>query len=188
MKKKNTKENILSNRKKNFKRILAFLIDWYIGGMAAGVPVMLIYSIESGEATIAKSLSAMSFQWGIVAGIAAIIASLAYYMLIPTYLYNGQTLGKKLLGIKVTHLDDTNVTLKTLFRREFLGVMIIEGGIVSGSEYLRQITGMVFNSGVYDLLGIIATIITTISIIIVLFKSENRMIHDYIGRTKVVEV
>ncbi|WP_035287695.1 RDD family protein [Clostridium sp. KNHs214] len=172
-----------------WRRAVAMMVDWYLASVLAGVPVMLIYSMDTGQATIASSLSAMSFKSGMLAGILAILASSAYYLLIPTFLYKGQTLGKKLLGIKVIRMDNKDVSLKTMFRREIIGIMLVEGRIVSSSEYLRQMIRLGLNSNrYYVVLEYIGTIITIVSVILMYATVEKRMIHDYIGKTKVVRM
>lgn len=172
-----------------WKRAVAMMIDWYLASVLAGIPVMLIYSMDTGQATIASSLSAMSFKSGMLAGILAILASSTYYLLIPTFLYKGQTLGKKLLGIKVIRMNNEDINLKTMFRREIIGIMIVEGRIVSSSEYLRQMIRLGLNSNrYYVVLEYIGAIITIVSVILMYATAEKRMIHDYIGKTKVVKV
>lgn len=170
------------------RRACAVMIDWYLASVLAGIPVMFIYSIESGEATTASSLSSMSLKWGLIAGVLAIIAASIYYIYIPTFVYKGQTPGKKLLGVKIINLDNSEVNLKTMLRREIIGVAIIEGGIVCTSEYIRQMIELGSNYKVYSILGILGSVVTVISIIVLLVTKEKRMIHDFIGRTKVVEV
>lgn len=170
------------------RRACAVMIDWYLASVLAGIPVMFIYSIESGEATTASSLSSMSLKWGIIAGVLAIIAASIYYIYIPSFVYNGQTPGKKLLGVKITNLDNSEVNLKIMLRREIIGVAIVEGGIVCTSEYIRQMIELVSNHNVYSILRILGSAVTVISIVILLVTKEKRMIHDFIGKTKVVEV
>lgn len=178
------KENMIMG----IRRACAVMIDWYLASVLAGIPVMFIYSIESGEATTASSLSAMSLKWGLIAGVLAIIAASIYYIYIPSFVYKGQTPGKKLLGVKITNLDNSEVNLKTMLKREIIGVAIVEGGIVCTSEYIRQVIELVSNYKVYSILGIIGSVVTAISIIVLLATKEKRMIHDFIGKTKVVEI
>lgn len=191
MSKKKKKEQLEKGSNKNsikIKRLIAFIVDWYVASVLAGIPVLLIYSIESGEAHIAKSLASMSFTWGMVAGILAIIFASAYYWIIPTYCYKGQTLGKKLVGIKIVSENNNEVSVGNIFKREILGVMLVEGGLICSSDYLRQIVQMNSSNTMYTLLGLVATMITAISIIMLFTNSESKMLHDLIGKTKVVEV
>lgn len=172
----------------NLRRLFAMIIDWYLASTIAGMPVLFIYSIESGKAEIAQSLASMSLKWGFIAGLLAVTFGLMYYIAIPMYWRKGQTVGKRLLGIKVVNTDGSDVNVKNLCSREILGVMLIEGGIVCTSEYFRQTVALVTGSGLYSILTILASILTIVSIITMFRSKDSRMIHDFIGKTKVVEL
>ena len=189
MKKISKKRKVQNDKKSSIKlkRFIAALVDWYLASVIAGIPVLLIYSIESGDPNIAKSLSYMSLKWGLISGLLAVLLGIAYYVLVPIYWKNGQTLGKRLVGIKVTNIDGSNVNIKNLCSREILGAIIIEGGIICSSEYIRQMLALLSNINVYSVLSLIATIVTGVSIILLFRSKDNRMIHDYIAKTKVIE-
>ena len=86
------------------------------------------------------------------------------------------------------NLNNGEVKFKDLFKREIIGVMLVEGGIICSSEYLRQMLTIVSNINTYKVLSILASIITFISIILIFVTKENRMIHDIISKTKVIEI
>jgi len=86
-----------------------------------------------------------------------------FYTLIPTYVWKGQTIMKKLLGIAVVKEDDSEVDLSTLLLRNvlsFLNVLPI--------PYIIQLLVLV------DALFI--------------FTQDKRTLHDLIAKTKVIEV
>ncbi|AIY84931.1 MAG: RDD family protein [Clostridium baratii] len=178
----------VENKSLYLRRVMATFIDWYLASVLAGIPVLLIYNLESGDSNIARSLESMSTNYALVAGTLAILVASAYYLLLPTLWRNGQTLGKRLLGIKITNLNNGEVKFKDLFKREIIGVMLVEGGIICSSEYLRQMLTIVSNINTYKVLSILASIITFISIILIFVTKENRMIHDIISKTKVIEI
>jgi uncharacterized RDD family membrane protein YckC len=64
--------------------------------------------------------------------------------------------------------------------------MLIEAGLVSSSKYLREIFLIAGMDNVYRILAIVAIVIPFISIVIMMFNKESKMIHDIIGGTKVV--
>lgn len=175
-----------TNRVNKFKRGVAFFADWYISTLLAGIPLLYIYSVETGSTEIPSSLAKFSTKSGIIAGIIGIIIISLYYIVVPLKFNKGQTLAKSILGIKIVQKDGNNVTAKNLIKREILGVMLIEAGLVSSSKYLREILLVLGMSSVYRILATVAVIIPFISIVIMMFNSENRMIHDFVGETKVV--
>lgn len=170
------------------RRIMAFITDWYLASLISGIPIMLIYSVESGEASIAPSLTTMSVKSGLISGILAIVIASAYYVLIPIFFYKGQTPGKRLFGIKIIGMDNEDVNFKIMFRREIIGVMLVEGRIINSSEHIRQMITLVSESErIYLVLINVATVITLISICLALFRPHQRMIHDYIANSRVVK-
>lgn len=170
------------------KRILSTLIDWYIAATLAGIPVLLIYSNKTGNSNIAPTLASIPSYWGIIAGILAISICLAYYILVPLKWKRGQTLGKKLLGIKIVNSNSGDVNILNMIKRELLGVTIIEGGIICASEYLREIAAITVGIEIYKILIILSLVVTGASIISLFKNKEGKMFHDILGNTKVVMV
>lgn len=170
------------------RRAFAYVLDWYLASVVASIPVLLIYGMESGKTGAPQSLSEMSLSSGITAGILAILFAAIYYVVIPTKVNKGQTLGKRLLSIKVVNNDGSDVNLFTMIKRELLGVMIVEGALVCSGDYFRQIIHMFTSDNIYGLIIKLGFAISIISILIMLVSKEKRMIHDFIGNTKVIEV
>lgn len=170
------------------RRGLAVGVDWYLSSMFASIPILYIYSVVSGKAETPTSLALMKPGVGIITGMMGIMIVSLYYIVIPLRKNKGQTLGKRLLGIKVVQDDGSDVNAKVLLKREILGVALIEGGIVASSKYFREILLVIGLSKVYEILVVLAMIIPFVSIVIMLFSKNSKMLHDFIGRTKVVEI
>jgi len=86
-----------------------------------------------------------------------------FYTLIPTYIWKGQTIMKRLLGIAVVKEDNSEVDLSTLLLRNalwFINVLPI--------PYIIQLLVLV------DALFI--------------FTQDKKTLHDLIAKTKVIEV
>lgn len=171
------------------RRGLAAIIDMYIASVLANIPILYIYSIETGETQMTKAISELSRSSGILAAVLGIIIILAYYILIPTLKYNGQTLMKRLFSLKVVKTNNEQVDIKTMLKREALGAMIVEGGLVSSGDYLRQLWLILTQSYTsYEIWVKISFAITILSIIVTAFSKHNRAIHDYIANTKVIDL
>ena len=168
------------------KRAVAFFADWYISTLLAGIPLLYMYSVQSGSTEVPASLTQFNGNMGVVAGLIGIVVITFYYVVVPLKFNKGQTLAKSVLGVKIVQKDGSEVTAKTLIKREILGVMLIEAGLVSSSKYLREIFLILGMGNIYKALGTIAIIIPFISILIMLFNKERKMLHDFIGGTKVV--
>ena len=168
------------------KRAVAFLADWYISTLLAGIPLLYMYSVQSGSTEVPASLTQFSGSLGIIAGLIGVVIITLYYVVVPLKFNKGQTLAKNVLGVKIVQNDGSEVTAKSLIKREILGVMLIEAGLVSSSKYLREIFLIAGMDNVYRILAIVAIVIPFISIVIMMFNKESKMIHDIIGGTKVV--
>ncbi|MBZ2175376.1 RDD family protein [Schnuerera sp. xch1] len=172
-----------------FKRGIAAMIDIYISSVLANIPILFIYSIETGETEMSRELSALSSTSGILACILGILLILLYYVVIPVYKFQGQTLMKKLLGFKVMKTDSSNVDLKTMLKREAIGSMIVEGGLISSGNYLRQLILIITRANILHTGLLYISFGTTIlSIIYMVFSKEHRTLHDYIAGTRVLDL
>lgn len=170
------------------RRVLAMVFDWYISSMLAGIPVLYMYSVQSGKTGTPTSLVEMSSGVGLIAGVIGIIIVSLYYVVIPLKKNKGQTLGKRIFGIKVVQEDGSDVNVKVLLKREILGVALIEGGIVASSKYFREMFLLLELNMVYEILAVLAMVIPFIAIVIMIFNKNSKMIHDFVGGTKVVEL
>jgi uncharacterized RDD family membrane protein YckC len=105
------------------------------------------------------------------------------YFIVFQYYNNGQTIGKKLWGIRVV-ADDSKVLSMNNY--------VIRALIIYGLFFnmINLCTIFILNNKWYYLgavtSGFIQTLIVMISIFMVLYKKDGKGIHDYIARTKVV--
>lgn len=112
-----------------------------------------------------------------------IVSYLAYFVLF-NIITNGATLGKKIMKLRIVSSDDTNAKwyqylFRTviLFNLWLLLIEILIPYILSDTYFIRATYIL---SGVYSLLQ--AIIILTI-----VFRKDNRGLHDILSKTKVVE-
>ena len=113
----------------------------------------------------------------------SILASyLVLEFMIPLFLKNGQTLGKKIFGIGLMRADGVKIAPMQLFVRSILGKYTLETMVplfVAGMV-VTQILGIV---GVIVLLGIV------VLEVVVYFKSgTNSLIHDLVAVTVCVDI
>lgn len=189
MKTKSRVYTLQQDRVSMFKRGIAAIFDIYISSVLANIPILLIYSIETGETKITKQLSTLSNGAGILACLLGILMVIFYYVFLPVYKFNGQTLMKKLLGFKVVKNDGSTVDLRTMLKREVLGSMIIEGGFVSSGDYFKQLILIITGSNqLYTGLLYTSFTISILSIAFMAFSKGNKTLHDYIGGTKVLNL
>ena len=107
---------------------------------------------------------------------------LAGYFVILPYYWNGQTVGKRVMGINIISNEGT-LTFNQLIIRAFiidgLGSLIILLSLVyilTGFPY--YIVNMLLNA--------LETILTIISIIFIIKRRDHRAVHDLLSGTKVI--
>lgn len=93
------------------RRILSYAFDWYIGGMIASLPVIVIYMMLHQDATyIPQNLSIFHAPYNVIAGSLSFIVASGYYVLVPMFVFKGQTLGKKIFHLKIIANNYDEVT------------------------------------------------------------------------------
>lgn len=173
------------------RRLMAYAIDWCLGGILTGLPAVFIYTMVTKKTDMFSDLYVFaslgySNGWAYLAGSLCLIAALIYYVYIPYKKYHGQTVGKHMLKIKIVKRDYSDVDLKTLLIRQVVGLMLIEGTAIVMTNYLRQLLTLMTGFYFEYYLGIAGRILTTASGIMILSTPSRRAVHDYISGTMVV--
>lgn len=173
------------------KRFGSYVVDWALGGIVCGLPAVFMYGGVTGRSDMFSNLyvfESLGFEryWGILAGILCIVFALAYYVYIPWKVFPGQTVGKKIAGLKIEKVDGGTPGLKELLMRQALAIFLIEGSVFVISGYIRQLATLVTRFYIDIYWQYAALFFTFISIVLALYTASHRALHDYIGGTKVV--
>lgn len=168
----------------NFSRAVAYMLDWYIASMLAGVPIAVISSAVLKTTDISQDLSLLPMPWSLLAGVLAIVCYLGYYFVLELKVFPGQTFGKRLLHLKVVKEDGSDVDFMTVAKREVLGVMIVEGYLANSSSYLRQVIQLFVPVDIISMSVYLFGVLSVISVLLGMVSVSRRMLHDYIGGTR----
>ncbi len=118
----------------------------------------------------------------VISTLAILSAYLVLEFVIPIWLGNGQTLGKKIFGVAVMRVDGIKVTSPLLFIRTILGKFTIETMIPV------LICVMLF----FNMIGfvglLILGLILLLQIILMITTHTNSCIHDVLAKTVVVDL
>lgn len=189
------KKKVVKNKYKNqdivqvrIRRFLAMLIDWYLSNMLASIPVTFYLRGNDYIKPETFQLETYGPTTGLLLGLFVIILGIVYYFVIPTFVWKGQTLGKKICHVCVVKEDETEVDVKTMFIRELLGSTLIEGGIVVTSTYIRKMIQLFGFVGLVTPLKYIAYAITLLSMIYAYMNPLSQSFHDKIAKTIVVKI
>lgn len=112
-----------------------------------------------------------------------IVVTILYFVVFQ-FVRGGQTIGKKLLGIKVIK-QDGELQINDMIFRSF----IINSVLYSMISLLLLFTTKDMNY-LYSIsiLGFIQSIIMIISVLMIIIRKDNLSLHDIITKTKVIEV
>ncbi len=112
-----------------------------------------------------------------------ILIGMFWFVLMPLYL-GGQTLGKKILKIKMIS-DKDDLTANQLLVRSMIGNSFL-------FDLLGILEVLLFPKYIFYychwLLLFVPYILMFVSVIMVLVSKDGRAIHDYLGHTKVVKI
>jgi len=143
-------------------RLLAILVDGFITFL-----FIFAFSIITGmtkSSTFFNPTRVDKFEIG--SSLLSIISVIIFYILIPTFVWKGQTFGKRWLKIAIVKNDDQEVNLKTMFIREIFFLL----GYIK-IPYFSLVIGFV---ALVDPFFI--------------FSADRRTLHDLIAKTKVIDV
>lgn len=118
----------------------------------------------------------------VLISLTSIIIYILYFVVYQVY-NNGQTVGKKLMKIKVKSTTDESLSINTMLFR----ALIIYG---VAANIINLILILLLKKELYlsisNTINIIQSLIVIISVFMILFSKQKRGIHDIITKTEVV--
>ena len=118
----------------------------------------------------------------VLISVTSIIIYILYFVVYQVY-NNGQTVGKKLMKIKVKSITDESLSINTMLFR----ALIIYG---IATNIINLILILLLKKELYlsisNTISIIQSLIVIISVFMILFSKQKRGIHDIITKTEVV--
>lgn len=131
-----------------WNRIGARLLDSII----VGVPVVFLISFTFGFSYVTEP--GVNFYFNI----SMLILSLAYAIVIPVK-WSGYTIGKKICNVRILHIDGTEVTYKTMLKRE---------------TFIMAAYTLSFG------------ILFLMSLVMMITRADKRAFHDLVAKTEVL--
>jgi len=186
------------------KRLLAYVIDLLIIGLCFGPIVMSKEKDENlmklrSELNIVNELRANKEykasehferytvitqqidQECIIYKVLNIIFILGYFTILP-YFWNGQTIGKRVMKIKVMSEEDEKVTIVNYLIRNLINGL---GHMILILLFLYLLPNKMYFA-VQLILSFIQIILVMTSIYMILYRKDKRGLHDVFSGTKVV--
>lgn len=189
------------------KRIIAYVIDmaivYLISSIILAMPIVnydtkqyleyyeeytdvLLSSEKLTEEIVDKQYTLM-YKMSYLAKNSLVIQAIVTfgYFGIAAYLMKGQTLGKKIQKIKVVPLNGQEMNPHLfILRSVILTNLIPQIASIISIYFLKQSTWITAEA----IIGNISMMITWALILVLIFRSDERSLHDIICKTKVIEV
>ncbi|MEG0686791.1 MAG: RDD family protein [Erysipelotrichales bacterium] len=183
--------NNLKNEEKSdvsiLRRVLAYLFDWYIGGVFVSIPIFIMYQLfVKKDIVLSNTLFILPKEQAFIAGIISIFLAFFYYTVIPYHFWNGQTLGKKIAKIRIVNIDYSPLSFKTLFMRQMIFMLLIEGRVLMPSLFIHELVSLIVGYNLVFIFSYIGYTITILSVCFALQLESRRSLHDVLSGTKVM--
>lgn len=136
--------------------------------------------------TYINSMMDLNYQLGKQTGISSVITILIYvlYFVVLQKKLDGQTLGKKLLKIKIAKNDDSDLTMNDMVFRGLINnsigvdILVVIFALINKYCYFYGSTAVQWLQG----------LIIIVSIFMIIIRKDGRSIADMIANTKVVSI
>ena len=167
-------------------RILAFITDFICGAVGTVAVIALPYYFMTGGKTV-STLSdyleaGVSMPVVVLLVLVALFFSWCYYVLIPTRVWPGQTLGKHLGGLEMVMTDGSTATIDTLTARWFV-MLIAETPFMAVTSYVMQLVGLVAGNTVLSAWQMVGIAGSLISLVMMIRSKDHRALHDRVAGT-----
>lgn len=171
-----------------WKRFVAYMVDWYLGSIFTSLPMVMIYMKVTNTQDLNTNLFQYPKQYALLAGVLGLLFGLFYYLIVPLFIWKGQTLGKCWCHFKIVNKDCQDISFKPLFLRQIIGIFLVEGALIFPSNLFHQILSLISNVNLITPLNYVGIAISIISGLFVLIRKDHKAIHDLIASTKVINV
>ncbi len=174
------------------KRLMAYAIDWALGGVLTGFPAVMMYGAITKQSDMFSNLyvfEALGYNkiYGLLAGVLCLIVAIIYFIVVPLKKFPGQTVGKKIAKIQIRTWNDELPGTKDLLIRYGIN-FVLETPMYIISTYLMQMITLLIRFQVESVWTFVGIACTLISATMVIYTKKHCAIHDYVAKTKVVEV
>lgn len=124
------------------RRGFAYVLDGYLGSAFSAIPVGLLWNMLTGEDVINTDLTQFQVPYGYLAGLLGLVFGAIYFFVIPMWVWKGQTLGKRLMNIRIIGEDNNPLPAGRLAVRQLFGVMVFEAAFLLTGQYAVQMLTM----------------------------------------------
>lgn len=177
----------IENENNYLRRWIAYGIDWYIGGVVASLPIIILYMMHNDNVTyIVQQLSIFTYPLNIIAGSLSFLVAVLYYVVVPACIWQGQTLWKKITHTKIISNNYQEVTAKQIWIRQGVMILLVQGSVFAASHMLHEVLEILTGYNISTIYAYIGLTITTFSVLLVFLLPSKRALHDIVANTRIV--
>lgn len=168
------------------RRFGAYFIDWYLVMVIMNVFLLVAAYVVTGSLYVG-SLPLVFFKPELRLPLLGILIAIefVFYVCVPRFVWRGQTIGKRLLRLRVVSLQGNDAGIVRLAVRDMVGVVLLEGCFSPLSNYVRNYLMLFVGRDVIEYTVWFSWAAGAVSIL-VLLVTKRRMLHDFIAGTAVV--
>ncbi|MEA5050607.1 MAG: RDD family protein [Oscillospiraceae bacterium] len=161
------------------RRLAAFMADWYLSSFFAMLPVIVCQSIRGGNLVLVNRIDTLPFALEALCAALAVAIWTCYFCIIPLRRHGGfavgQTPGRRLFRIALA-ADGEKLSFRTLFVRDFVGILLLQGNTTSVNVYLLSLAETLIGNA--DFLPYVQSfyyIVLAVSTVLLLTKGHRNL-------------
>ncbi len=189
----------------SYKRITAYLVDIMIITFISSLITFVIPTSEN-YTKLTKQFSNLTEEYAnqkitkeeyltkgseinyslsketVAESIVTLVITISYFVVF-TYFMNGETIGKKIMKIKITSNNQKKLTMNNyLVRSLIINSILLQFISILTILFLDKTTYL----SVYNIISNVFSIIFVVSFMMILFRKDGRGLHDILANTKVI--
>ncbi len=189
----------------SYKRITAYLVDIMIITFISSLITFVIPTSEN-YTKLTKQFSNLTEEYAnqkitkeeyltkgseinyslsretVAESIVTLVITITYFVVF-TYFMNGETIGKKIMKIKITSSNHKKLTMNNyLVRSLIINSILLQFISILTILFLDKKTYL----SVYNIISNVFSIIFVVSFMMILFRKDGRGLHDILANTKVI--
>lgn len=117
-----------------------------------------------------------------------ILIGLLYLVIIPMFVFKGQTLAMKLVKIKAVALDGSGLTLQQLAMRFLVGFFILQIGATPTIDFATSFVYVFLDSAFLANILVYTLLIAVSSSVLILITKQHRGFQDIISKSQMIYI
>lgn len=159
------------------KRGIAYIVDLYLGSLIRTLPISLVTYVQLGKMTQNAFLLERSTACLVMS--ISMVLLIFYYIVIPTKILKGQTLGKKLMDIYIIY-DKESMFLK----RQMIFMIFMTSFTSLVGQFLSVLTQIQMMQMINDITMSVSFVIVAM----IIFTKDHVGLYDRLAKTQVQEL